>query len=187
MYKFKKGDKVILLEDYADTKIGNIGIIKDITSTQYASIGPNGKSCKQLVHIKMENNCNVVCYPYRVALVKINLEEDLRFDVTDNPELSAAIQSRLIELGYHRVLWVTHTRPTYIKSPLITLSKGIINTWSQGTDDKTIFFREITLNDLYNIKSESEPVTLNHVIKFDDKEIEISDKSYQAFKAQFQE
>ena len=99
----------------------------------------------------------------------------LKFDVTDNPELSEAIQRRVFELGgsWANEYIVQHTRAAWLF--IGSCSNGLL-TWSNEPDVGGIKLG--TLDDLYHLPS-------THTITLGDKDVEISHESFLAFQEQF--
>ena len=104
----------------------------------------------------------------------------LKFDVTDNPELSEAIQKRVFELGGH---WLSDRMvPLYLNAPVISVGSDMHGDcrfgWSdKHNDDAYTECTLSTLDDLYHL-----PKT--HTITIDGKDIELSAESFAELKAQ---
>ena len=96
----------------------------------------------------------------------------LKFDVTDNPELSEAIQKRVFELGGH---WLTSNTDIMLPQPggsyhVFCVIDGVIRSGGLSGDPAT-------LNDLYHLPE-------IHTITIDGKYIELSAESFAELKKQ---
>ena len=105
----------------------------------------------------------------------------LKFDVTDNPELSKAIQKRLVELGASGKVrdfkqpFIFYgsdgdIEEQYFASYVTERNENLIHDWKRNHILST-------LNDLYHL-----PKT--HTITIDGKDIELSAESFAELKAQ---
>jgi len=102
----------------------------------------------------------------------------LKFYVRDNAELSAALQKRLFALG---AIWPPgNTKFCYAYATWIYLTKNTLS-WCGETEENIYTNTEATISDLFDIPVK--PKT--HTITIHDKDIILSEESYEAFKRQF--
>jgi len=102
----------------------------------------------------------------------------LKFYVRDNAELNVAIQKRLFALGAR---WpFSNTKFSHAHATWIYLDKNTLS-WC-GESEKNIYTTtEATISDLFDIPVK--PRT--HTVTINDKDIILSEESYEAFKKQF--
>ena len=167
MEQFKKGDNIIVVSsDSTYYSEGETGIVdEDNSCVPYCLLGGRRVAIID-THMKLIEDTEV----NRLKGLK------LKFDVTDNPELSEAIQKRVFELGGRRNI-TSDTDIKHTNSPLLAITNGALGSWSNGDGCMTVNHTLSTLDDLYHLPK-------IHTITIDGKDIELSAESFAELKAQ---
>ena len=164
MSKFKKGDRVVVVGPCREPaySIGDTGTVDE------------NNHCPK---VKFDNGKRHCVTDRRMELIPMNRLAGLKlkFDVTDNPELSEAIQKRVFELGGH---WHDNgKRLEYLTCSVISLENGTLMFGTILEHDAWVNHTLSTLDDLYHL-----PKT--HTITIDGKDVELSHESFENLREQ---